>query len=125
VAIHPLDVTSAALLERLDKEDARAPTTAKSHLIGGVAAVGSKLDGFLRELLVEIADAGGRAPTEFLPHVGQRTVSLRKATAGQLLRSIQDAAEGLSGSDRSKTRDVDREKRGGRAGFWSPSDITS
>ena len=93
---HPLDVTSAALLERVEKEDARAPTTAKSHLIGGIAVVGSKLDDFLRELLVAVADAAGREPAEFLPHVGRGTVSLRKATAGQLLRSIQAAAEGLT-----------------------------
>jgi hypothetical protein len=70
VAKHPLDVTSAALLERVDKEDARAPTTAKSHLIGGIAVVGSKLDDFLRNLLIAVADAAGRDPTEFLTSAG-------------------------------------------------------
>ncbi|MCC6651665.1 MAG: hypothetical protein IT348_11005 [Candidatus Eisenbacteria bacterium] len=95
MARHPLDETSAALLERIDKEDARAPTTAKSHLIGGITVVGSKLDDFLRELLIAVALAARRDPADLLPQVGKRTVSLRRATAGQLLQSIGDAAEGL------------------------------
>lgn len=95
MAKHPLDETSAALLERIDKENARAPSTASSHLIGGIAAVGSKLDDFLRALLVDVARAAEREPQQFLPTVGKKTVSLRKATAGQLLRATQEAAKGL------------------------------
>lgn len=95
MARHPLDAASAALLERITKEDARGPETASSHLIGGIAVVGSKLDDFLRELLIEVAGAAARHPSDLLPRIGERTVSLRRATAGQLLGAIRDAADDL------------------------------
>lgn len=58
--------------------------------------MGSKLDDFLRALLVAVAAAAGRDPAALLPQVGRKTVSLRRATAGQLLRSIREAADGVT-----------------------------
>ena len=92
---HPLDVTSAALLERVEKEESRSPTTASTHLIGGVAKVASRLDDFLRALLEEVATLAGQSPVTFLPRVGSRPPSLRRAPAGQLLRAAREAAAGL------------------------------
>jgi len=109
VVTAPLDTASRELLVRVEKEASRdAKTTASTHLVGGIAKIGSRIDVLLRELLMAIADLRGENVDAFLPSIRGRQISLRRATAGQLLHGIREAAAGarLDPSVRALVRDA-------------------
>lgn len=95
MAPHPLDSSSSRLIEQVDKELTRPPATTGSHLVGGLTLVGARLDDLMRSLLVEACALRDEPPESFLPKIHQRTVDIRRATAGQLLNAARRAAEGV------------------------------
>lgn len=80
---------ASELLARIETEVSRPPGTAETHLIGGLARIGSKLEKLLRTALEMVCAERGSEATEFLP--GRRR-SLRTAMAGELARALSDAA---------------------------------
>lgn len=86
------------LLARIDKERSREPGTPETHLIGGLAKVGTKLESLLRVALEAACAEQGREVRDFLPEIQGRAVSLRRATAGQLARALGSAAGARGGA---------------------------
>jgi hypothetical protein len=84
-----LEKASRELLERLSTELARPQGTAGTHLVGGLTKIGSKLEALLRALLVEMAALQGVQVDGLLPTIGDRPISLRRATGGQVVRALE------------------------------------
>jgi hypothetical protein len=92
---HALDVLTQEILARIEKETGRESDTAKSHLVGGLTMLGSKIDALLRAVLEEVTAVRQKRPEDFMPKLNNSPVSFRRAPAGQLLRAIEQAAWGL------------------------------
>jgi hypothetical protein len=92
---HQLDVLTEEILARIAKESGRQSDTTKSHLVGGLTMLGSKIDALLRAVLEEVAALQRAKPDAFMPQLNGKAVSFRRAPAGQLLRAIEQASRGL------------------------------
>jgi hypothetical protein len=75
-------------------------------LVGGLLKVGSKLETLLRVALEAACAERGRQAAEFLPVIQGRRRSLRVATAGELARALEKAADAHVGEARILVEDL-------------------
>lgn len=87
-----LERISGELLERLSKEEARPPTTPKTHLVGGVVTACRLLESLLRETVRAVAADEGCHPGDILvpPHLQRsRPPGIDRASAGKLAHALR------------------------------------
>ena len=81
-----LEAASAKLLARLDTEGRRPPTTPGTHLVGGITKVGSRVEAFLRVVVVEAARSAGLDEEELRGELGG---SVTRAGGGTMIFALR------------------------------------
>jgi hypothetical protein len=87
-----IEKLSEELLERLSKEEARAPSTPKTSLVGGVVTACRLLESLLREAVRVVAADEGCHPGDILvpPHLQHsRPPGIDRAGAGKLAHALK------------------------------------
>ncbi len=74
---------------RLTTETQRPPETPGTHLLGGVAKIGSALEKFLRAVMEEVAIEARVNAADYMPTFNGRRQSTKRATMGQSISAIR------------------------------------